>query len=91
MDGCFLECCRHSRTASEPHYFVTITMCLQRTALHWAASYGNLEHVKMLIKQDSNIGIPDVEGRTPLHWAASSKGTQAVDCVHMILVGSDVW
>ena len=24
MDGCFLECCRHSRTASEPHYFVTV-------------------------------------------------------------------
>lgn len=58
----------------------------QRTALHWAASYGNLEHVKMLIKQDSNIGIPDVEGKTPLHWAASSKGIQAVDCVQIILV-----
>ncbi|KAK2142467.1 hypothetical protein LSH36_951g03000 [Paralvinella palmiformis] len=57
----------------------------KRTALHWAASYGNLEHVKMLIKQDSNIGIPDVEGKTPLHWAASSKGIQAVDCVQIIL------
>lgn len=40
----------------------------------------------MLIKQDSNIGIPDVEGKTPLHWAASSKDSQAGDCVTLILV-----
>ncbi|XP_052812830.1 inversin-like isoform X2 [Mya arenaria] len=57
----------------------------KRTALHWAASYGNLEHVKMLIKQDSNIGIPDIEGKTPLHWAASSKDPEAVNCVKLIL------
>ena len=65
-----------------------MVLYLQRTALHWAASYGNLEHVKMLIKQDSNIGIPDIEGKTPLHWAASSKDGQAVDCVQLILVSS---
>lgn len=40
--------------------------------MHWAASYGNLEHMKLLIKQDSNSGIPDSDGKTPLHWAASS-------------------
>lgn len=57
----------------------------KRTALHWAASYGNLEHVKMLIKQDSNIGIPDIEGKTPLHWAASSRDPEAVNCVKLIL------
>ncbi|XP_059165676.1 inversin-like [Physella acuta] len=57
----------------------------KRTALHWAASYGNLEHVKMLIKQDSNIGIPDTEGKTPLHWAASSHDREAVNCVKLIL------
>ncbi|WAR11074.1 INVS-like protein, partial [Mya arenaria] len=49
-----------------------------KTALHWAASYGNLEH-------DSNIGIPDIEGKTPLHWAASSKDPEAVNCVKLIL------
>ncbi|KAK7501506.1 hypothetical protein BaRGS_00007310 [Batillaria attramentaria] len=57
----------------------------KRTALHWAASYGNLEHVKMLIKHDSNIGIPDTEGKTPLHWAASSRDPEAVQCVRLIL------
>ncbi|XP_046555449.1 LOW QUALITY PROTEIN: inversin-like [Haliotis rubra] len=57
----------------------------KRTALHWAASYGNLEHVKMLIKWDSNIGIPDTDGKTPLHWAASSRDRQAVSCVKLIL------
>ncbi|XP_052235623.1 inversin-like isoform X2 [Dreissena polymorpha] len=57
----------------------------KRTALHWAASYGNLEHVKMLIKQDSNIGIPDIEGKTPLHWAASSRDAEVVNCVRLIL------
>ncbi|KAK3083082.1 hypothetical protein FSP39_013452 [Pinctada imbricata] len=57
----------------------------KRTALHWAASYGNMEHVKMLIKQDSNIGIPDIEGKTPLHWAASSRDSEAVNCVRIIL------
>ena len=36
--------------------------------------------------QDSNIGIPDVEGKTPLHWAASSKDPDAVNCVKIILV-----
>ena len=36
--------------------------------------------------QDSNIGIPDIEGKTPLHWAASSKDSSAVDCVQLILV-----
>ncbi|GFR70393.1 inversin [Elysia marginata] len=57
----------------------------KRTALHWAASHGNLEHVKMLIKQNSNIGIPDTEGKTPLHWAASSQDREALSCVKLVL------
>lgn len=51
---------------------LTNQIWFQRTALHWAASYGNLEHMRVLIKQDSNSGIPDSDGKTPLHWAASS-------------------
>ena len=42
----------------------------------------------MLTKADSNIGIPDIDGKTPLHWAASSKDSQAVDCVQLILVSA---
>ncbi|XP_074644688.1 uncharacterized protein LOC141901380 [Tubulanus polymorphus] len=58
---------------------------MKRTALHWSASYGNLDHMRMLLKQDSNIGIPDTEGKTPLHWAASCHDHQAVNCVKLLL------
>ncbi|XP_067599917.1 inversin isoform X4 [Pseudorca crassidens] len=57
----------------------------KQTALHWSAYYNNPEHVKLLIKHDSNIGIPDVEGKIPLHWAANHKDTSAVHTVRCIL------
>lgn len=59
---------------------------LQQTALHWSAYYNNPEHAKLLIKHDSNIGIPDVEGKIPLHWAANHKDPSAVHTVRCILV-----
>ncbi|KAM6449309.1 inversin isoform 2-T4 [Liasis olivaceus] len=57
----------------------------KQTALHWSAYYNNPEHVKLLIKHDSNIGIPDIEGRIPLHWAANHKDPSAIHTVKCIL------
>ncbi|XP_043835482.1 inversin [Dromiciops gliroides] len=57
----------------------------KQTALHWSAYYNNPEHVKLLIKHDSNIGIPDIEGKIPLHWAANHKDPSAVHTVRCIL------
>jgi len=57
----------------------------KRTAMHTAASFGNVDQVRLLIKKNSNVGIPDIEGKTPLHYAAGSKDPQAVDCVQCIL------
>ncbi|XP_051872803.1 inversin isoform X2 [Pristis pectinata] len=57
----------------------------KQTALHWSAYYNHPEHVKLLIKHDSNIGIPDIEGKIPLHWAASNKDATAIHTVKCIL------
>lgn len=63
-----------------------VKIVLQQTALHWSAYYNNPEHVKLLIKHDSNIGIPDIEGKIPLHWAANNKDPSAIHTVKCILV-----
>ncbi|XP_060235870.1 inversin isoform X2 [Meriones unguiculatus] len=60
----------------------------KQTALHWGAYYNNPEHAKLLIKHDSNIGIPDVEGKIPLHWAANHKDPSAVHTVKCILAAA---
>jgi len=57
----------------------------KRTAMHTAASFGNVDQVRLLIKKNSNVGIPDIEGKTPLHCAAASKDLHAVECVQCIL------
>uniref|UniRef100_A0A674J385 Inversin n=1 Tax=Terrapene triunguis TaxID=2587831 RepID=A0A674J385_9SAUR len=63
----------------------------KQTALHWSAYYNNPEHVKLLIKHDSNIGIPDIEGKIPLHWAANHKDPSAVLTVKCILETVEVF
>lgn len=46
---------------------------LNRTALHYACQYGQLNIVKLLImKHDFNINSQDCHGLTPLHWAIES-------------------
>lgn len=65
---------------------VCLFVCIQQTALHWSAFYNHPEHVKLLIKHDSNIGIPDSEGKIPLHWAAHNKHPNATHTVRCILV-----
>ncbi|XP_062395551.1 inversin isoform X3 [Sardina pilchardus] len=57
----------------------------KQTALHWSAFYNHAEHVKLLIKHDSNIGIPDSEGKIPLHWAAHNTHPNATHTVRCIL------
>ncbi|XP_063055740.1 inversin isoform X2 [Engraulis encrasicolus] len=57
----------------------------KQTALHWSAFYNHAEHVKLLIKHDSNIGIPDSEGKIPLHWAAHNTDPHATHTVRCIL------
>ncbi|XP_038146987.1 inversin [Cyprinodon tularosa] len=57
----------------------------KQTALHWSAFYNRPEHVRLLIKHDSNIGIPDSEGKIPLHWAAHSQEASATQTVRCIL------
>ncbi|KAG7464357.1 inversin isoform X1 [Solea senegalensis] len=57
----------------------------KQTALHWSAFYNRPEHVRLLIKHDSNIGIPDSEGKIPLHWAAHSQELSATQTVRCIL------
>ncbi|XP_041844908.1 inversin isoform X2 [Melanotaenia boesemani] len=57
----------------------------KQTSLHWSAFYNRPEHVRLLIKHDSNIGIPDSEGKIPLHWAAHSQEASATQTVRCIL------
>lgn len=93
-DSCSCSC--HAVRVWEKFVVLSLFCCqchfenlsiLQQTALHWSAYYNNPEHVKLLIKHDSNIGIPDVEGKIPLHWAANHKDPSAVHTVRCILVG----
>lgn len=43
------------------------------TPLMWAAFYGNVDNVKMLLKRRPNCAMKDIEGKTALHWAACCK------------------
>lgn len=46
-----------------------------RTALHYAASWGNVHAVRALLQGGASIKALDNTGRTALHWAASAPVT----------------
>lgn len=77
---------RVNSTTGNVIFEIELLFVLQQTALHWSAFYNHPEHVKLLIKHDSNIGIPDSEGKIPLHWAAHNKHPNATRTVRCILV-----
>ena len=43
-----------------------------RTALHYAASWGNVHALKSLLAGGASIRATDNNGRTALHWAADA-------------------
>ncbi|KAM8934260.1 inversin [Pelodytes ibericus] len=57
----------------------------KQTALHWSAYYNRPQHVRLLVRHGSNIGIPDQEGKIPLHWAAGHKDPEAALTVRCLL------
>ena len=48
---------------------VDIRNIYQQTPLHFAATFGNLEAIKLLVENGTDINAPDGEGNTPLSIA----------------------
>ena len=42
------------------------------TALHYAASWGNVHAVRALLEAGASLQMTDYAGKTALHWAASA-------------------
>uniref|UniRef100_A0A0X3PQ03 Death domain-containing protein n=1 Tax=Schistocephalus solidus TaxID=70667 RepID=A0A0X3PQ03_SCHSO len=72
----FLEAARTNRCnilssiLARPNFNINVKTNLNRTALHMAASQGNLEAVQLLVKAKILIDTVDKHGMTPLFWAA---------------------
>ncbi len=49
---------------------VDVRNWLRRTALHYAASEGNVDVAKVLIENEADVDAKDDDGWTVLHWAA---------------------
>ncbi|VDL92174.1 unnamed protein product [Schistocephalus solidus] len=74
----FLEAARTNRCnilssiLARPNFNINVKTNLNRTALHMAASQGNLEAVQLLVKAKILIDTVDKDDMTPLMIAASS-------------------
>jgi cytohesin len=49
-----------------------------RTALHWAALYGQKKVMELLLATKADVNSLDEDGFTPLHWAATFNQSDAV-------------
>jgi ankyrin repeat protein len=49
-----------------------------KTALHWAALYGQTKVMELLLAQKADVNSLDEDGFTPLHWAATFNQSDAV-------------
>ncbi|PFH45588.1 hypothetical protein AMATHDRAFT_8954 [Amanita thiersii Skay4041] len=59
-----------------------------RTPLHWAASSGSIEMMRLLIDQNAEVDKPDNSRWTPLHIAASAGREDVVR--ELIGAGADI-
>ncbi len=51
---------------------------LDERPLHWAAMWGQLDTVKLLLEKGAEIDAPTSSKMTPLHWAAWQGGLEVV-------------
>eukprot|EP00744_Colponema_vietnamica_P007962 GILI01011398.1.p1 GENE.GILI01011398.1~~GILI01011398.1.p1 ORF type:complete len:275 (+),score=56.82 GILI01011398.1:34-825(+) len=58
------------------------------TPLCQAASWGNIEAIKVLLDYNALVDLPDSVDRTPLHWAATSANTTPVQM--LLAAGADI-
>jgi ankyrin repeat protein len=49
-----------------------------KTALHWAALYGQTKMMELLLAEKADVNSLDKDGFTPLHWAATFNQSDAV-------------
>lgn len=70
------------RTALEQCAFVNTRDSNHRTCLSWAASYGNPETIRLLVREKAEVGIMDAAGWQPIHFAISGGHVEATSLLH---------